>query len=540
MSVIGSARRLLAGVALASVAAIALVAACKTPTQVTVDVTLVKSQCQQTNGTAIIAASDPASAEQRVDGGYPSAVTSSCADTPDQTKKEIGTLVLTPGDSDRGAVIVLVSFSKDHTAADCRPPLYTDCVVARRSFGFLDHQRLTLPIEIDYDCVNVPCDSTSTCRQGQCFSSQVDMTPGTDTFQPPGIEADGAVEDVVVPDAGGEGAPLNEAGMMVPYCNGSATPKLFCPDPATGNDVPCTLGNSQHCWAPSNGGPTCNTLPPTVPPLCCSGNDCESGICNRPGADPGTCGVVGVMPPYCDGANALHCFGAGMSDVVCKGTSSFCCASQSNFCATGQSLMCTDSTKHCCASGDCLSGVCVRPGAAPGTCMAVQGGMTFCDDAGALECAGALCASAICCPLVSTGMLGCAAKLSDCATAPDCCSDSDCRAGAGTLVCPGGPLFDTPAHSCASNGTDGGGDAGSSGAVCVAGQLQCAPDGPGACMPAGSCCGSSAASASCMGVGPCFPSPKKFCCQASDCPPKDGGPGLCPAAVGNGPASACN
>ena len=134
----------------ASAASTALSTACQTATEVTLDVSLVQDTCAQTNGTAITVASDPAVAEDRARGHYATAVTSKC----DEATKRIGTLVLTPGDGDQGAVVVAVSFSKVQTGADCAPPAYTDCVVARRAFAFVDHTKLTLPIDIDFDCLN--------------------------------------------------------------------------------------------------------------------------------------------------------------------------------------------------------------------------------------------------------------------------------------------------------------------------------------------------------------------------------------------------
>jgi hypothetical protein len=42
-------------------------------------------------------------------------------------------------------------------------------IVARRALGFVPHQSLTLPVQLEVDCIDVPCGATETCRKGSVW-----------------------------------------------------------------------------------------------------------------------------------------------------------------------------------------------------------------------------------------------------------------------------------------------------------------------------------------------------------------------------------
>ena len=67
-----------------------------------------------------------------------------------------------------------------------------------------------MPITIDPDCKNVPCDAFSTCRTGACFPADTSCT-GSRCTQP-GEAPDGGTDEAgaIIPDAGGDGA--NDSG----------------------------------------------------------------------------------------------------------------------------------------------------------------------------------------------------------------------------------------------------------------------------------------------------------------------------------------
>ena len=274
--------------------ALVLGSGCRDATQVTLDVTLAKSAlCTEINGTAITVGVDPASTEDRVAHEYVTATTSSC----DPGTREIGTLVLTPSDSGRASVIVVVAYDKV-TAASCKPPLFKGCIVARRQFSFTDHRHVQMPISIDPDCRDVPCDAFSTCRSGKCFSSEAACTG--DTCAEPGDPGDGgtAVDGQVIPDTG---TPVDGA-VDGGGTDGGGTDGSIDPDsgPDGGNDAPAdgppsstrcnppggpgTLvcasmscsGSTNYCCGATSDTATCSTTPcaPAVPHYCCDGTDC--------------------------------------------------------------------------------------------------------------------------------------------------------------------------------------------------------------------------------------------------------------------------
>ncbi len=494
--------RLMFGAAVLTSAAAFAVTACKTATQVTVDVSLLpNTMCAQTNGTAIVAARDTTGAESNVTNGYLSAVTTSC----DDGTKDIGTLVVTPGDSDRGAVIVVVSFSRQHDATACKPPLYTDCVVARRSFAFVDHTKLTLPIEIDFDCVNVPCDSKSTCKHGQCYSSEVELTPGSDRFEPAGVQADGATEDAVVPDAGSDASPVDEAGNKLPYCVGTQNPALYCP--------------TAKCIAPGRcslvgGLATCGSQVVMGAQYCCTDGDCSgtTPVCKnaRPSATPsapGECSAPTTPPlPYCAGST-LHCH-----DSVSNADTA--CASPNECCGpTAQCGMSTcPSARHCCTSNDCGGALCMgASGSTPGTCATASPSPSC--DGGVLECPTTSCVTGFCCTNGAS-----ASCMGSCGAAPLCCTNNDC----GPDTCMGGTVLFGAPHTCGAGGDAGNeGGGGGMGAACVNGgsQLVCGMPQVNCSKPM-SCCGTMPANATCGGSPFCPMFEMRWCCNTSDC---DGG-----------------
>lgn len=89
----------------------------------------------------------------------------------------LGTLVVTPS-ADSAAIVVTAGYAGQDTAG-CTPENgYENCIVARRFVAFIGHTRLTLPIEMASDCVNVPCGALTTCKAGACVSSKVECSGG--------------------------------------------------------------------------------------------------------------------------------------------------------------------------------------------------------------------------------------------------------------------------------------------------------------------------------------------------------------------------
>lgn len=150
------------------VVAASLSPACRTATQVTVELRTVGAlTCAQVKGVAIVVARTPQDAEAKMQLESLSAEVTreQCGADP----RFLGTLVVTPSES-TGAILVRARV-RDDAAATCKPPDYRGCIVARRAFSFIDNAALTLPISLEQSCVDVPCDVVSSCRTGKCVSS---------------------------------------------------------------------------------------------------------------------------------------------------------------------------------------------------------------------------------------------------------------------------------------------------------------------------------------------------------------------------------
>ena len=283
---------------------------CRDATQVTLDVSLTKlAQCTETKGTAITVGIDPATTEDRVAHEYVTATTSAC----DQATGEIGTLVLTPSESGRASVIVVVAYDAAN-AASCKPPLFTGCIVARRQFSFTDHRHLTMPITIDPDCKNVPCDAFSTCRTGKCFSSEAACNG--DTCTEPGDPGDGgtAVDGQVIPDTG---VPIDGQA-----ADGAGTD-------GAGPDGSMTDGGDDSRDGGTDGGT--DSGPDS------GGQDSSTGDSGAP---------AGV---YCDMNGNLFCPDPSM----CNAGNAGCLTGAGPLCRIGMTGCMLGETQYCCANAPC-------------------------------------------------------------------------------------------------------------------------------------------------------------------------------------------
>ncbi|HSO41193.1 MAG TPA: hypothetical protein VLT33_52060 [Labilithrix sp.] len=280
--------------------ALATAPGCRDATQMTLELSLTpRAQCTEVHGTAITVGADPTATEARVRDEYVTATTTAC----DPSSRAIGTLVLTPGDSDSASVVVVVAY--DQVApASCKPPAYKGCIVARRRFTFAKHTHLTMPITIDPDCKDVPCDAFSTCRTGVCFDS--DVACSGDACTEPGATPDGGTSEagVVIPDAGQDGATTGDGG-------------------------------------PGDGGPGDGSI------LDGAGDGSTDGAAGD--------GSVGGAADCVLPSDSLVCGG-----LACAGTAVSCCGTAPAN-ATCTASACPGNNRYCCKPADCPAGKnCVR------------------------------------------------------------------------------------------------------------------------------------------------------------------------------------
>jgi hypothetical protein len=315
-------------------AALVSAAGCREATQVTVEISLSdRASCTDVHGTAITVGVEPSDTEKRVQSEFVNASTTSC----DATSRSIGTLVVTPSDKGGASVIVVVAYAPGISPASCKPPLYTGCIVARRHFGFTPHRDLHLPITIDPECRNVPCDAFSTCRTGKCFTSEA-ACEGTVCPQP-GDPGDGgtSVDGQVIPDTGvpDDGAKPGDDGSVGADSGGDAgvdaadgaseagTAATRCDPPGASGKLTCGSqsceGATSYCCGANEATATCRKIQCNAGEtrFCCQSADCGGSAClftapanaapmppqlpiaPRPGGGStvGTCGAVVIAPP---------------------------------------------------------------------------------------------------------------------------------------------------------------------------------------------------------------------------------------------------
>jgi hypothetical protein len=232
--------------------------ACRSPTQVTLDVTY-SGPCSDLGGVALIVGTDPYKSEERIVGNVFTTSTSQC--TPG-TPSRIGTLVITPNENgDRMSIIVLAGIGK--RPEECKASEgYFGCIIARRGLGFVTSTSLTLGVSLDADCRNVPCNAVSTCSRGLCVDSNVEC--GADGCSSPGALPDGGIEPVdapLTPDAYVQAdAPIEpEEDSAIPPVD-SGVDAGFCEEPD--EHVKCTTplttktcqANEGCCYAVNPGG----------------------------------------------------------------------------------------------------------------------------------------------------------------------------------------------------------------------------------------------------------------------------------------------
>lgn len=262
----------------------ALEAACRTATQVELVVSY-DGDCNELSGVAFIIGTEPYAVEKRIDTNVFTTTTNACS------PGRIGTLVITPNAStDRTAVIVLAAF-KGKRVEDCKATDgYSGCIIARRSLTFIEHTALSLEIELERACKDVPCDAVSTCKQASCVDSRVECS--SDGCSSPGVLPDGGLARVDAPTSS-DAFVQGDRAILVDAPVDSETEEDAGTDAATEAGVDasaCTVsGLAVTCKMTDGGTKAC-----AANESCCSGTmaageagmtmgyDCRSGGCVYP------------------------------------------------------------------------------------------------------------------------------------------------------------------------------------------------------------------------------------------------------------------
>jgi hypothetical protein len=297
-------------------------ASCQDPTQLTL-VLSTNARCHdELRSTAIYVGGSLESVNDKVQTSSPVAQTDTC------NSGSIGTLVVTPGDS-HGAVVVIGGFN-GKPPTDCVEGHYENCIIARRSFTFIKHTPLSIPIQLERDCLNVPCDVHSTCHNGQCYAATISCSDNG-TCTKPGDGDAGPVDGGARLYPDGQPEPLEDGSSIVP--EGS----IELPD---GNIIELDSGNP----------------------------DLDSGqkpdVMVPPPVDAGDSGI-----PLSDAGLPIYCSADGGALVVTNCGINPTCGSPGGCCAFGGTLQCVASVALCAG----LTTYCCNDAQCPGV-MTCQGG----------------------------------------------------------------------------------------------------------------------------------------------------------------------
>ncbi len=395
-----------------ALAALAGIASCREPTQITLTVTT-DAQCPGEPPAAptlvdtFIAAGTDLTPAELVGAN----ITSQC--TPKDGDNLVGTLVLIPGDGDGRTVEVVVIGGVDSNTTDpqaATPRLGADdcralvegmqsvqgqpCIVARRRLGFVDHKKLSLPIKLDKRCIGVECSEDKTCFGGTCVDASVTCDDEGNCADPSGEGGGGTggaggggggggCDPITCTDDCENSAANGECGPMGCECSGCSVDGCndFCAS-VGGNLTGSCQGDSCFCVAPCE-QTQCemSCSPPTAGECNSVTNICEC-LC-----DPGQCATAcsNLGGGMCDG-NACVCAGtcsgpADCSALQCGMTSVPDCVNGSCTCACHDGMC----DSFCPNGGMCSNGACQCDNCDPVTC-----GMSPCNGqctAGGCDCA---------------------------------------------------------------------------------------------------------------------------------------------------------
>jgi len=161
-------------VVLAAVVLVAFVAlvACRTPTEVTVDIrTDVACTKAAWKGIAVYAGSPGLDVETRA----PSLTSTACDAT-----GSVGSITLVPSGADDEAIEVRVVAGVTRAPDDCATYGYDGCIVARRTLEFIPHQALHMGVELSGACIGNACDALHTCLDGVCQDARLTTANAND------------------------------------------------------------------------------------------------------------------------------------------------------------------------------------------------------------------------------------------------------------------------------------------------------------------------------------------------------------------------
>lgn len=255
--------------------------ACREPTQVFIELRT-KLRCSEITATAISVASTTPRANADFQSENFAALATECRNG------ELGSLLIVPGAAVGGVQVVVgakaLLGSNDVRGCIANPAA---CIFARRKFGFIPRETVTIPISLDPDCRGIQCSELSTCRGGSCVPPDVVCSGGSCD-----LPTDAPIEAGVLLDAGsglvgdGDDAGTQRDGSATDASSGQSgagldlTYNMFCEGPSYCNQ---TCSGDRVCCR-SRFSPSDTTCQPSI---MCNGDgvelpSCCAGHCDTP------------------------------------------------------------------------------------------------------------------------------------------------------------------------------------------------------------------------------------------------------------------
>jgi outer membrane protein assembly factor BamB len=191
--------------------------ACRTATEVTIDVTT-DIACVDARGSSVTVG------RLGSDGGIedkPAASTSMRCDA-----GRLGALVIVPSGASDDEVAFKIVMGFTRQVESCVVPYGKGCIVARRALRFLPHAGVTVPVVMRSSCDGIACRESETCVRGECRDARIPDASqcggaGCGEERLAAIGGDGGVPDGGVSDGGSPDA--NEAGKDAGGADGGVT-----------------------------------------------------------------------------------------------------------------------------------------------------------------------------------------------------------------------------------------------------------------------------------------------------------------------------
>ena len=178
--------------------------------------------------------------------------------------QRVGRIVIAPsGDHDEELAFEVITRNDDQALESCTAANnYKGCIVARRQLRFEPHTALDVRVDLRRDCLDKPCDPSSTCIHGGCYSAVCPATGcATDDILSTGLDGGASV----VPEAGSSDASVSDVTTTTQTPEGSVDAGAKCPAPAaatagsrtvvanTGSVlIPTGLGVQNHLFFAAN------------------------------------------------------------------------------------------------------------------------------------------------------------------------------------------------------------------------------------------------------------------------------------------------